>query len=611
MKKKAIALLLAASMALGVTACGSGDTGTTGAAGTEAGGTEAAGTEAAGGETASGEETGEKVLRLYLQDTPATLNGHTMEQDYDLVASLTATLYAVVADPETGMRQYVNMLAEGEPEVSEDYMVWTVKIGEGYTFTDGTPITAETIEYSIKMLNDPKLANRNSNASNFVNGAAYLRGECDWEEVGFKATDEYTLQITFEPGYEPANVTAFKRDWAYAFYGAVHPEMYESCISEDGTSCTYGTNLESFVASGIYEPTSLIEGQYLELHRREDADIYPIAEYFTPDVVTYVVVSDANTLLELFETGELDYVIANQDSYDGYSGAYYLYTPDNYGIYLNSVSPENPILLDVNFRYALYWGLDRETLVEAVHPTSEASALMYYPWATMPDPADPENTVRYYDTEEAKAVRMDGHEITMTGYDKDLALEYFDKAYEANGGQKVTITVKYSDFNENNKNWAEAVTNWYMELFGRDRLELVLQATPSATIYDDLARTNMKYDIMLSCGWYQTVDEPWNNTNWVYSGAFTYNTQYCTISTPELQQQWDELFYSAATGEYRHDDAAKMQICADLEEILYNDCSFIPAFSNGNRYFFSSRITPVTDVGDPDHLWWFLQATFN
>lgn len=81
----------------------------------------------------------------------------------------------------------------------------------------------------------------------------------------------------------------------------------------------------------------------------------------------------------MFEKGELSAVIANQPAYDGYSGARYVYTADNMGLYLNSVSPEAEVLKDVNFRYALFWGLDRENVVKAVFPTSMPSAYMYLP----------------------------------------------------------------------------------------------------------------------------------------------------------------------------------------------------------------------------------------
>ena len=168
----------------------------------------------------------------------------------------------------------------------------------------------------------------------------------------------------------------------------------------------------------------------------------------------YQAITDANTIVQMFEKGELDAVVANQPAYDEYDGARYVYTIDNYGIYLNSETPTCTALKDVNLRYALYWGLDRETVVKAVYPTALPSAYMYVPFSTMPDPADKDNkTVVYHDTKEAKAIRMDGHEVTQEGYDPDLAKEYFDKAYQANGNQKITIQAIYADSSDVTKTW--------------------------------------------------------------------------------------------------------------------------------------------------------------
>ena len=567
----------------------------------------------AGGAAVSAETAEEgKVLKLAFSDTPETLNPHTTSTSYELLSDMTALLYRGVYSEEAQSVIYVPELADGEPIPEDDtYLNWTVKVKEGYTFADGTPIDANVVEYSIRMLNDPKLANRNVNASDLVNGEAYLTGDCDWEDVGFKAVDDYTLEINFEEGREPSSVKNMMEFYAFIGTGVVHPATYEACISEDGTSCTYGSDLDSFVASALYEPTSLIQGQFLALDRRTDG-CAPLEDVYTPDRVEYYAVTDNNTQIQMFEQGELDAVVANQAAYDGYSGGRYVYNPNNYGIYINSVSETNPILTDSNFRYAMYWGLDRETLVNAVYPVALPSAYQYLPFATMPDPADPVNSVvQYRETDVAKAIRVDGREIDQYSYDPDLALEYFEKAYEANGGQKVTLVMKYSDSNDTIRTWAEALQSHYQKLFGEDRLEIQLQATPYSIIYEDLARDNMNYDLCASCGWYESVTEPWNNTNWVYSGPYTYNTQYCVIADEAYQQEWDELYYKCAIGEYKHDDQAKLETTARLEEILLNDCSFVPAYVSGNRWFFSSKITPLMEEGDADLSFCLMQAKFN
>src|SRR5699024_1878688 len=137
-------------------------------------------------------------------DTPQTLNPHTTADNYELLLDMSATLYREIWDEEAGAKTFVPSLADGDPVAKDDsHKVWTIKVQDGFTFTDGTEINAETVEYSIKMLNDPKLANRNVNATNFENGDAYLKGECDWEEVGFQAIDENTIEVTYAENYEP------------------------------------------------------------------------------------------------------------------------------------------------------------------------------------------------------------------------------------------------------------------------------------------------------------------------------------------------------------------------------------------------------------------------
>ena len=618
MKRKrlgTLALLLAATM--GLTACGGGGS-TPSTTAANSGGASAETTAAAAADNGSGStgttdtSEGGKVLKLDISDTPETLNPHTTATNYELLLDMTATLYRKVYDPETASMQFIPSVADGEPVPADDtLMKWTIKVQDGYTFADGTPIDANTFDYSMKMLNDPKLANRNVDASDLLNGEAYLAGECEWSEVGFKAVDANTIEVEFMEGREPASVRDMMELFAFVGTGAVHEATYEACMSADRTSCTYGSNLDSFVASGLYQPTELIQGQFLALERRTDGKEL-LGDVYTPDRVEYYAVTDANTKVQMFEKGELSAVIANQPAYDGYSGARYVYTADNMGLYLNSVSPEAEVLKDVNFRYALFWGLDRENVVKAVFPTSMPSAYMYLPISTIADPADPVNSVlQYHDTPEAKAIRMDGHEVDQISYDPDLAKEYFDKAYEANGNQKITITVKYSDSNDTNRNWAEALQSHYQTLFGEDRLELTLQAVPAAIMYEEISREKMNYDICVSCGWYNAVDKPWNNTNWLYSGPYTYNTQYCTIADESARQEWDEIFYSLATGDKKHDDQAKLEGTARLEEILYNDCSFVPAYSRGYRWFFSQEITPLMETGDWDLQFCLMQATFN
>ncbi|GII86099.1 ABC transporter substrate-binding protein [Sphaerisporangium siamense] len=50
----------------------------------------------------------------------------------------------------------VPLLADGEPEISEDGLTWTVKLKKGVTFHNGDPFTAEHVAATLAFVTDPK-----------------------------------------------------------------------------------------------------------------------------------------------------------------------------------------------------------------------------------------------------------------------------------------------------------------------------------------------------------------------------------------------------------------------------------------------------------------------
>ncbi|HHU07216.1 MAG TPA: hypothetical protein GXZ59_02600 [Clostridiaceae bacterium] len=331
------------------------------------------------------------------------------------------------------------------------------------------------------------------------------------------------------------------------------------------------------------------------------------------------VVSESNTALQMYKNGELDVVVANTEEYDDYPDVYYLYTPDNYGIFINSESTTNPVLQDKNFRYAIYWGFDRETCLKMSMPTNRVNPYHYSEFVQTPDPANPLEYVYMREQPETAATRLDGHELTATGYDPALAEEYFAKAYEANGNAKITVEMQYSEGSEARKAWAEAIQYHFNELFGAERFEMVLRAVPHASIYENMNRYgDLPYDMSCTAGIFQDIKEPWDNSNWVYSGDDTYSTQY-TLLGEEAAAEWDKLYYECMEGIYKGNDEAslrgKIENSARMEEILFNEATFIPAYSRGDRYLISEHINILMEenIGDPYEFIYFglMQARYN
>lgn len=562
------------------------------------------------------ESTESSLLRIAGGETVSTYNpgAASSAQEYDHLTWVNGALYMRIYDPEIGESDFLPELADGDPiPMDDEGKVWQIKVKEGYTYEDGTPITAHSFNYSFKMLSDPVLANRNYGMmQSLENGDKYYNGECEWEDVGIEVLDDFTLEFTYDDSHIPDNARDIRETFAFVGCGLVHEEMFEACFNEDRTENSYGTSLDKFVASGAYRPVELIQGQYMEYEKWEGGS--PFAEdVFNVDIIQVTVVSDQETILQMYENDELDIAVANAEEYDEYPDLFYCYTPDTYGIFINSKSTTNPVLHDDNFRYSIFWGLDRDTLVKATYRTNRPSAYHYGMDTTVPDPEDPDNkAINYRESKYAENVKLDGHPIENNGYNPDLALEYFQKAYESNGNNKIEVEVQYIEDDVTSKSWAEALQEHFKKLFGEDRFAMNLRAIPSALVYENLNRENLNYEILAAGGIYPNLEKPWANSNYVSSGPDIYSTQY-TVMSEEGAREWDDLYYKCTIGEYKHKPEERNVAAARMEEILYEEATYIPCYERGNRYLIADHIEILMEdgIGDPFVEFALLQAIYH
>jgi len=546
----------------------------------------------------------ERHLRLpfALPHTPATFNVQRLENEYDMHRLFSANLYHRVLCPELQWTRYVPDLAADFPkQMDEEGLVWQIEIQQGYTFDDGRVIDAHVFEYSQKMLIDPVMLWRNENAWQIVGGLEYLRGEIEWDEVeGFKVLDDYTIQITYTPEGIP-QLGAFHVMERYGVFGSaiVHPELYESLFNEDRTENTWGTTPEHFIASGVYRISAFMPEQYLEIEKRENGS--PISDTFTADRISFYIAPNEDTQWMLFDSGQLDQTRANSRRFDEYPDLFYYSDAFIYGIFLNPFSESNPILQDINFRRALYWGLDRERIVRAAYPTALPQAYLYPRATRMRDVDFRENAIQhpYRDSEGAQSITINGHELSEFGFEPERALAYFELAYTANGSVPLSFEVQYTDGGEADQIWAEAIQESWQNLFGADRLQINLVAVPFQVALDNLQRTTMTYEIVAARRIWQIIDnEPWWNTNWITTGhRDSYPTQYCVL-TPWAQITFTALFDLAFTN-FRNQQL-RNEISAIVEQLLLNDHTFLPMYQTRDRLLFSPWLSSILEVGHFD-----------
>ena len=369
--------------------------------------------------------------------------------------------------PDLAASEPISMDAEG--------LVWHIPIRPYAQWHNGTPINAHTFEYSWRMQIDPLLINQMANflfglTIEIQNGREYFTQDppTDWEDVGIRVVDDYTLEIiTTRPFRVEEVMTTFLDRSTFPVY----EELYEAGMNADRTLTSFGTTLDEFMSAGPFFYVEWVPDALHVFHRNPD---HWLAHLFHYDIVTIRVVPDAGARLQLFELGEVDFFDVPAAMIPQFMDDPRLHRltgvmPTH--IDINTLNDDQPILQVREFRRALYFAVDRTTIARLVNQ--------------MPAPT--------YIGHEASTFLGDGTLFRNTpqgiasipennGFDPVLARQYFDAAMEIAGETFVTIEFMYSEANDNDRMMAEFLEQSLPEIFGADRFELVLRAAPGAAI---------------------------------------------------------------------------------------------------------------------------------
>lgn len=82
-------------------------------------------------------------------------------------------------------------------EHNESADIWTFHLNRDAKWSDGTPLTAHDFVYAYHRLLHPQFAGKYAEMLYpLLHAEDYNKGKCDWQQVGAKALDEHTLQLT-------------------------------------------------------------------------------------------------------------------------------------------------------------------------------------------------------------------------------------------------------------------------------------------------------------------------------------------------------------------------------------------------------------------------------
>lgn len=310
-------------------------------------------------------EENRSVLYRGNGDEPSTLDPHlaTGTWENNIIGDLFVGLITETAD---------GSLTGGAAEkwqISDNGKIYTFYLRKDALWSDGKPVTADDFVFSFRRILSPAFAARYANILYLIENARSINtGELkDFDKLGVKAVDDYTLQIRLETpaAYFISLLTNF----------ASFP-VPRHVVEKFGKNWS---NAPSMVSNGPYKLAEWKSQQYVKLIKNDffyDSDNVKLKEvYFYPT-------SDTAAALKRFRNGELDINIDfPMEQYEWLQENMpkeTLVSPQQ-GIYYYAINQRLKKFQDIRVRKALALSLDINTLVSKVIQGGVIAAYNFVP----------------------------------------------------------------------------------------------------------------------------------------------------------------------------------------------------------------------------------------
>jgi len=242
-------------------------------------------------------------------------------------------------------------------QISPDNRVYTLKLRPNLVYSDGSPIKAEDIAFTLTLLHDPAYDGDTDIAPAHIQGGAEYKNGTATSISGLKVVDDRTIQITTtQPGATTLQLIGGPV-LSKAYYGKDYQRgKLESVRALNGKP----------LGNGPYIYDKYVPGQEIRFHAN------PNFYLGQPAVARFIYrVTNPATNFQLFQTGETDYdaFTAKPDDIEqlkllGFANIN-LYSSSDYSrIDFNF---KRPALQDARVRQALIYGLDRQKLITVVY----------------------------------------------------------------------------------------------------------------------------------------------------------------------------------------------------------------------------------------------------
>jgi ABC-type oligopeptide transport system substrate-binding subunit len=317
----------------------------------------------------------ENVVNLpYGENIPSFVPYYWQSQHMLAQGTIFEGLFGYAPDP-TGLGgvKVVPMIADTW-KVSADGKTWTIKVRKDKKWSNGDPITARDFEWTYKYMCDPSIPDVPlwaNHLQHVKNGWAVKAGGAPLDDLGVKATDDYTLVFTLQNPRFDFN--------AWLVVAGSMP-LHRATVEKWGPNEWWKP--EHFVGDGPYVPTAWTPNKETVLEKNKNY----VGTCGNVDKIVLKNFTSDSSQIQAYQAGEIDvawitnvsdYTYAQKDT--ALKAAYHETPADLFWSGFQVTRCFDPVFDNIKVRQAFAMSVDRATLCKTVLGNRAFPAGSYWP----------------------------------------------------------------------------------------------------------------------------------------------------------------------------------------------------------------------------------------